>query len=88
MPEIEYAFLADAAEVQPGQKFHVLGGGVSRLGAHAFPFRHPHLALVVGLLVTSPELETEHDVRFVEDNWESPALGAWGLGWEVWLDGM
>jgi glycyl-tRNA synthetase len=29
-----------------------------------------------------------HDVRFVEDNWESPALGAWGLGWEVWLDGM
>ncbi len=30
----------------------------------------------------------EHDVRFVEDNWESPALGAWGLGWEVWLDGQ
>ncbi|CAI5515942.1 unnamed protein product [Closterium sp. Naga37s-1] len=30
----------------------------------------------------------QHDVRFVEDNWESPVLGAWGLGWEVWLDGM
>jgi len=30
----------------------------------------------------------EHDVRFVEDDWESPTLGAWGLGWEVWLDGM
>ncbi len=30
----------------------------------------------------------QHDVRFVEDNWESPALGAWGLGWEVWLDGQ
>ncbi len=29
-----------------------------------------------------------HDIRFVEDNWESPALGAWGLGWEVWLDGL
>ncbi len=29
-----------------------------------------------------------HDFRFVEDNWESPTLGAWGLGWEVWLDGM
>lgn len=29
-----------------------------------------------------------HDIRFVEDNWASPALGAWGLGWEVWLDGM
>ncbi|MBM7097097.1 glycine--tRNA ligase subunit alpha [Bacillus sp. H-16] len=30
----------------------------------------------------------EHDIRFVEDNWEHPALAAWGLGWEVWLDGM
>lgn len=30
----------------------------------------------------------KHDVRFVEDNWEAPTLGAWGLGWEVWLDGM
>jgi glycyl-tRNA synthetase len=30
----------------------------------------------------------QHDVRFVEDNWESPALGSWGLGWEVWLDGQ
>ena len=31
---------------------------------------------------------SQHDIRFVEDNWESPTLGAWGLGWEVWLDGM
>lgn len=31
---------------------------------------------------------TIHDIRFVEDNWESPTLGAWGVGWEVWLDGM
>jgi glycyl-tRNA synthetase alpha chain len=31
---------------------------------------------------------SEHDIRFVEDNWESPSLGAWGLGWEVWMDGM
>ena len=30
----------------------------------------------------------EHDIRFVEDNWEAPTLGAWGLGWEIWLDGM
>ncbi len=28
-----------------------------------------------------------HDIRFVEDNWENPTLGAWGLGWEVWMDG-
>ena len=31
---------------------------------------------------------SQHDLRFVEDDWESPTLGAWGLGWEVWLDGM
>ena len=31
---------------------------------------------------------SRHDIRFVEDNWESPTLGAWGIGWEVWLDGM
>jgi glycyl-tRNA synthetase alpha chain len=31
---------------------------------------------------------TKHDIRFVEDDWESPTLGAWGLGWEVWCDGM
>jgi len=31
---------------------------------------------------------SEHDIRFVEDDWESPTLGAWGLGWEIWLDGM
>ena len=30
----------------------------------------------------------DNDIRFVEDNWESPTLGAWGLGWEVWLNGM
>jgi glycyl-tRNA synthetase alpha chain len=36
-------------------------------------------------LGTKPE---EHDVRFVEDDWESPTLGAWGLGWQVWLDGQ
>ena len=33
-------------------------------------------------------LRENHDIRFVEDNWESPTLGAWGVGWEVWLDGM
>ena len=33
-------------------------------------------------------ISKDHDIRFVEDNWESPTLGAWGVGWEVWLDGM
>jgi glycyl-tRNA synthetase alpha chain len=43
-----------------------------------------YLASLVAL-GTKPE---QHDVRFVEDDWESPTLGAWGLGWQVWLDGL
>jgi hypothetical protein len=65
MPDIEYAFLADAAEVQPGSKFHVLGGGVTRLSGPAFPFVHPHLALVLGLRLTAAERTREHDLGFV-----------------------
>jgi glycyl-tRNA synthetase alpha chain len=44
--------------------------------------------LYLGSLVALGFDTTEHDIRFVEDNWESPTLGAWGLGWEVWLNGM
>ena len=65
MPEIDYAFLADAAETQPGHKFHVLGGGITRIGGRTFPLRHPHLALVVGMLVTAPETGREHELRIV-----------------------
>jgi hypothetical protein len=65
VPDIEYAFLADAAEARPGQKFAVIGGGVSRLGGPQFPLRHPHLALVCGLTVTTPELGAEHELQFV-----------------------
>ena len=65
MPDIDFAFLADAAQARPGEKFSVLGGGVSRLAARTFPFRHPHLALVIGLSVTAPETNREHEVRFV-----------------------
>jgi hypothetical protein len=65
MPDIEYAFIADAAQARPGEKFSVLGGGVTRLGTRAFPFRHPHLALVIALSVTAPETGREHEVRFV-----------------------
>src|SRR4029079_10180069 len=65
MPEIEFAFLADAAETQPGQKFHVLGGGISRLGGRTVPPRQADRALVLGLLVTAPETDREHEVRFV-----------------------
>jgi hypothetical protein len=64
MPEIEYVFLADAADARPGQKFSVLGGGISRLGGPSLPIRHPHLALVVGLRVAPGELGRDHDVSF------------------------
>ena len=65
MPDVEYAFLADAAEVQAGSKFHVLGGGISRLSGPAFPFVHPHLSLVVGLRLTAVERNREHELGFV-----------------------
>jgi hypothetical protein len=65
VPEIDYAFLADAAQTAPGQKFHILGGGITRVAGRTFPLRHPHIALVVGLLVTAPETERPHEVRFV-----------------------
>ncbi|HIX62543.1 MAG TPA: glycine--tRNA ligase subunit alpha [Candidatus Halomonas stercoripullorum] len=45
-------------------------------------------ALYLGSLVHLGIDPLVHDIRFVEDNWESPTLGAWGLGWEVWLNGM
>jgi glycyl-tRNA synthetase alpha chain len=45
-------------------------------------------ALYLGSLVEIGIDPLKHDIRFVEDDWESPTLGAWGLGWEVWCDGM
>jgi hypothetical protein len=65
MPDIDYAFLADAAQTAPGQKFHVLGGGVTRITGSGFPLRHPHLALVVGLRISSVETDRQHEIRFV-----------------------
>ncbi len=44
--------------------------------------------LYLGSLAALGIKSDEHDIRFVEDDWESPTLGAWGLGWEVWCDGM
>jgi glycyl-tRNA synthetase alpha chain len=46
------------------------------------------LDLYLGSLRALDVDTTIHDIRFVEDNWENPSLGAWGLGWEVWMDGM
>jgi hypothetical protein len=65
MPDIDFALLADAAEARPGEKFSILGGGVSRISGRGFPLVHPHLALVVGLLVTSAEVGRDHELRFL-----------------------
>jgi hypothetical protein len=64
VPDVDFAFLADAAETVPGQKFHVLGGGISRIAGPAYPLRQPHLALVVGLMVAPGEVEREHELGF------------------------
>src|SRR2546426_817007 len=63
VPDIEFAFLADAADARPGQKFSVLGGGIDRIGGQTFPLQHPHISLVIGLTVTAPEMRREHEVR-------------------------
>jgi glycyl-tRNA synthetase alpha chain len=52
------------------------------------PSPHDIQSLYLGSLEAMGIDLSKHDVRFVEDDWESPTLGAWGLGWEVWLDGM
>ena len=65
VPEIDYAFLADAAQATPGQKFNVLGGGLDHIGGQTYPLRHPHLALVIGIRVTAAELDRAHELRFV-----------------------
>ena len=52
------------------------------------PSPHDLQALYLGSLDEIGIDPLKHDIRFVEDDWESPTLGAWGLGWEVWCDGM
>ena len=52
------------------------------------PSPHNLQELYLGSLEALGFNTLEHDIRFVEDNWESPTLGAWGLGWEIWYDGM
>lgn len=70
------------------------GQNPNRLGSY-YQFQvliKPSPSEIQGIYLRSLEelgIDTKkHDVRFIEDNWESPTLGAWGLGWEVWLDGM
>src|SRR5580658_3192434 len=85
-----------AAYVQPSRR-----PADGRYGDNPFRLQHyyqfqvtlkpsplPILELYLGSLAALGLDPLVHDVRFVEDNWESPTLGAWGLGWEVWLNGM
>jgi len=85
-----------AAYVQPSRrpKDGRYGDNPNRL-QHYYQFQvilKPSPADVLELYLASLERlgikAKEHDIRFVEDDWESPTLGAWGLGWEVWCDGM
>jgi glycyl-tRNA synthetase alpha chain len=52
------------------------------------PAPENNIELYMGSLKALGLDPAEHDIRLVEDNWESPSVGAWGLGWEIWLDGM
>jgi glycyl-tRNA synthetase alpha chain len=85
-----------AAYVQPARrpKDGRYGDNPNRLEQHhqfqviLKPAPKDVLELYLGSLVAAGLDPAHHDIRFVEDDWESPTLGAWGLGWEVWCDGM
>jgi hypothetical protein len=70
MPALDFAFLADAAEAEPGRKLYVLGGGIDRISGPSFPLVHPHMALVMRFLVSHDELGRAHDltVRMVDED--------------------
>ena len=86
-----------AAYVQPSRRPNDgrYGENPNRL-QHYYQFQvilKPSPADMPGALPRQParrsaSIRWPHDIRFVEDDWESPTLGAWGLGWEVWCDGM
>lgn len=60
MPKLDFAFLADAAEAEPGRKFYVLGGGIDSIGAPGFPVVHPLISLVLRVLVHPAEVDGTH----------------------------
>jgi glycyl-tRNA synthetase alpha chain len=86
-----------AAYVQPSRrpKDGRYGENPNRL-QHYYQFQvilkpSPPLTCSISISTASPAIGVDralHDMRFVEDDWESPTLGAWGLGWECWCDGM
>lgn len=67
MPHLDFAFLADSAEAEPGRKFYVLGGGIDQIAGPTFPLFHPHMSLLMRFLVHPTELGLKHhlEVRLV-----------------------
>jgi len=63
MPTIDFAFLADAAEAEPGRKFYVLGGGIDVIAGPSVPLVHPHLALLMRFLVHPTEVGLPHHLE-------------------------
>lgn len=70
MPYLDFAFLADAAEADPGRKFYVLGGGIDRIAGPAFPLMHPHMSLVMRFMVHPAESGRAHhlEVRLMDSD--------------------
>lgn len=68
MPELDFAFLSDAAEAEPGRKFYVLGGGIDVIAGASVPLVHPHMALLMRFLVHPTELGRSHllEVRLID----------------------
>lgn len=69
MPRLDFAFLADAAEADgPGRKLYILGGGIDSIGAQTFPVVHPHISIVLRLLVHPTETDRQHrlEIRLVD----------------------
>lgn len=63
MPRLDFAFLADSAEAEPGRKFYVLGGGIDSITAPAFPTVHPLVALVMRILAHPSEVDRAHTME-------------------------
>jgi hypothetical protein len=63
MPKLDFAFLADAAEAEPGRKFYVLGGGIDNITGAGFPLIHPHMSLVMRWIIHPAELDHPHHLE-------------------------
>lgn len=63
MPRLDLAFLADAAEAEPGRKFYVLGGGIDSISAMDYPVVHPHMSLVMRIMAHPSEVGREHSME-------------------------